>query len=92
MDRQKIIKYCLEAGTTYCLELQRPTIPFLFPILFCINMNKLISRLIVYGTGCQLGGVMGIFVYAGQIILLVPSRNGLQKYMFRFAYELALTH
>ena len=49
------------------------------PILFCIYMNKLILRLSVYSTGCQLGGVfMGIFVYADDIILLAPSRNGLQ--------------
>ena len=50
------------------------------PILFCIYMNKLISRLRFHGSGCQLGGVfMGIFIYADDIILLAPSRNGLQN-------------
>ena len=49
--------------------------PFLF-----IYMNKLISRLRVYGTGCQLGGVfMGILINADDIILLAPSVNGIQN-------------
>ena len=50
--------------------------------LFCINMNKLISRLIVYGTGCQLGGVMGIFLqsrYLGLVIHLFISKNARNK-------------
>ena len=48
-------------------------------ILFCIFMIKLISRLRVYCSGCQLGGVsMGIFVYADDNICVAPIRNGLQ--------------
>ena len=44
-----------------------------------LHMNKLISRLRVYGTGCQLGRVlMCIFVNADDIILLASNRNGLQ--------------
>jgi len=40
-------------------------------ILYCIFMNKLISKLRVYCSGCQLGRVfIGIFVYADDIILL----------------------
>ena len=43
-------------------------------------MNKLISRLRFYASGCQLGGVfMGIFIYSDDIILLSPSRSGLQN-------------
>ena len=68
-------------GTTQYLLLRIPqtydqgTIPFSY---FCIYMNKLISRLIVYGTGCQLGGVMGIFLqsrYLGLVIHLFISKN-----------------
>ena len=49
-------------------------------ILFVTYMNKLISRLRFYGSGCQLGGVfMGILKYADNIILLASSGKGFQN-------------
>ena len=51
-----------------------------FPILFCIYINKLISKLRYSSLGCQLQGVyLGIWVYADDIILLSPSRSALQN-------------
>ena len=50
------------------------------PILFCIYVDKLIKQLRTSTIGCQLNGVyMGIWVYADDIILLAPSRSGLQQ-------------
>ena len=50
------------------------------PILFCIYIDKLIKQLRTSTIGCQLNGVyMGIWVYADDIILLSPSRAGLQQ-------------
>ena len=50
------------------------------PILFCIYINKLIKTLRKSSIGCQIQGVyLGIWVYADDIILLSPSRSGLQQ-------------
>ena len=50
------------------------------PILFCIYINKMISKLRHSSLGCQLQGVyLGIWVYADDIILLSPSRSALQS-------------
>ena len=50
------------------------------PILFCIYIDKLIKQLRTSTIGCQLNGVyMGLWVYADDIILLAPSRSGLQQ-------------
>jgi len=49
-------------------------------ILFCININDLIKQLRLSTIGCQIQGIyLGIWVYADDIILLSPSRNGLQE-------------
>lgn len=49
------------------------------PILFCIYINKLIILLRSANVGCQLQGIfLGIWVYADDIILMSPSRAGLQ--------------
>jgi len=50
------------------------------PILFCIYINDLIKQLRLSTIGCQIQGIyLGIWVYADDIILLSPSRNGLQE-------------
>lgn len=49
------------------------------PILFCVYINKLISQLRRSDIGCQLSGIyLGIWIYADDIVLLSPSRYGLQ--------------
>ena len=49
------------------------------PILFCVYINDLIVQLRNLKVGCQLNCVyLGIWVYADDIILLSPSRSGLQ--------------
>ena len=49
------------------------------PILFCVYINNLILRLRNSTVGCQLNGIyLGIWVYADDIVLLSPSRAGLQ--------------
>ena len=48
-------------------------------ILFCIYLDILIKRLRLSGIGFQIEGeYAGIFVYADDILLLSPSRPGLQ--------------
>jgi len=50
------------------------------PILFCVYMNNLINLLRSTSIGCQINGIyLGIWVYADDIILLSPSRSGLQQ-------------
>ena len=48
------------------------------PVLFCIDK---VIKLLRYSTiWCQIQGVyMGIWIYADDIILLSPSRTGLQE-------------
>ena len=49
------------------------------PILFCVYINNLIVKLRNSTVGCQLNGIyLGIWVYADDIVLLSPSREGLQ--------------
>ena len=49
------------------------------PILFCIYIDKLIKQLQYSSIGCQISNVyLGVWVYADDIILLSPSRRGLQ--------------
>ena len=48
----------------------------LSPLLFCVYINKLISKLCRFDIGCQLSG---IWIYADDIVLLSPSRSGLQN-------------
>ena len=60
------------------------------PVLFCVYINKLITLLRSSKVGCQLQGVyFGIWVYADDIILLSPSREGLQS-MTRICEQFAL--
>ena len=50
------------------------------PLLFCIYIDKVIKLLRCLTIGCQiLGAYMGIWVYADDIILLFPSKTGLQE-------------
>jgi len=47
--------------------------------LFCIYIDKLIKQLQYSSIGCQISNVyLGVWVYADDIILLSPSRRGLQ--------------
>jgi len=49
-------------------------------VLFCIYIGKVIKLLRCSTIGCQIQGVyMYIWVYADVIILLSPSRTGLQE-------------
>ena len=49
------------------------------PILFGIYIDKLIKLLRKSGLGCTIGSFyFGVLVYADDIILLCPSRIGLQ--------------
>ena len=62
------------------------------PILFCVYINDLISQLRNLKVGCQLNCVyLGIWVYADDIILLSPSRSGLQL-MTNFCEKFASFH
>ena len=52
------------------------------PILFGLYIDKLIKLLRKSGLGCQIGKFyFGILVYADDILLLCPSRMGLQVMM-----------
>ena len=49
------------------------------PILFCIYIDKLIKQLRYSSIGCKISNFyLGVWVYADDIILLSPSRRGLQ--------------
>ena len=65
------------------------------PILFCIYINKLITKIKYHGIGCQINNVfLGIWIYADDIVLLAPSRQGLQAMVTlceNFANEMKLT-
>ena len=51
----------------------------LSPCLFCLYLDTLLERLRNSGLGCQIGGVyFGALAYADDIILMSPSRRGLQ--------------
>ena len=52
------------------------------PILFSVYIDKLIKRLREMSIGCTISGVYyGILVYADDIFLLSPTREGLQTLM-----------
>ena len=54
------------------------------PVLFCIYIDKVIKLLRCSTIGCQIQVVyMGFWVYADDIILLSPSRTGLQEMVKR---------
>ena len=62
------------------------------PILFGIYLDKLICMLRASGLGCTIGKFyLGVMVYADDIILLCPSRMGLQA-MMNICQKFALAH
>ena len=62
------------------------------PILFGIYVDKLIKMLRLSGLGCTIGKYyFGVIVYADDIILLSPSRMGLQA-MMNICQKFAATH
>ena len=49
------------------------------PCLFCLYLDTLLERLRNSGIGYQIGGIyFGALAYADEIILMSPSRRGLQ--------------
>lgn len=52
----------------------------LSPILFCLYIDVLINRLVSSGIGCHITDMYyGVLGYADDLVLLSPSRDGLQK-------------
>ena len=59
----------------------------LSPLLFSIYCNPLIDLINNSGKGCQIGGrPTAIFIYADDIILLSPTRGGMQQ-LLNISYE-----
>ena len=64
----------------------------LSPTLFCFYMNDLFSLLRESGAGCCIDDYYaGVFGYADDLLLLSPSRDGLQK-MLNIAQDYANEH
>ena len=64
----------------------------LSPLLFCFYMNDLFSLLRKSRAGCLIGDYYaGVFGYADDLLLLCPSRDGLQK-MLKIAENYAKEH
>ena len=64
----------------------------LSPLLFCFYMNNLFQLLRNSGAGCCIGDYYaGVFGYADDLLLLCPSRDGLQK-MLKIAEDYANSH
>ena len=64
----------------------------LSPVLFCFYMNDLFLTLKKGRTGCYIGNYFaGVFGYADDLLLLCPSRSGLQR-MLDTAYKYASDH
>ena len=64
----------------------------LSPILFCFYMNELFSEMKKSGAGCHIDEYYaGMFGYADDLLLLCPSRDGLQK-MLEIAEKYANDH
>ena len=62
------------------------------PILFCFYMNDLFEVLRKSRTGCQIGHLYaGVFGYAYDLLLISPSRSGLQE-MLSLAEKYAADH
>ena len=62
------------------------------PILFCFYMDNLFSTLKSSGSGCRIGQYYaGVHGYADDLLLLCPSRSGLQE-MLDIAYKYATNH
>ena len=64
----------------------------LSPILFCFNMDNLFKLLRESKNGCRIGDYYaGVFGYADNLLLLCPSRGGLQN-MLKIAEDYAKHH
>ena len=64
----------------------------LSPILFCFYMNDLFDLLRRSRSGCQIGDLYaGVFGYADDLLLISPSRSGLQD-MLSIAEKYASEH
>ena len=62
------------------------------PILFCFYMNDLFDVLRKSRTGCQIGHLYaGVFGYADDLLLISPTRSGLQE-MLSLAEKYAAEH
>ena len=64
----------------------------LSPVLFCFYMDNLFSLLRKSGAGCCIDEYYaGVFGYADDLLLICPSRDGLQK-MLKIAEDYANEH
>ena len=64
----------------------------LSPVLFSIYLDQLIGQLRHLGMGCYMNGLFtGVFIYADDITLLVPSRASMVV-MLEKCESFALTH
>ena len=64
----------------------------LSPLLFCFYMNDLFDILRKSGSGCSIGNLYaGAFGYADDLLLISPSRSGLQD-MLSIADKYAKSH
>ena len=64
----------------------------LSPIIFCFYMNELFEELEESRSGCSVGSYYaGVFGYADDLLLLCPSRSGLQE-MIDISERYATSH
>ena len=64
----------------------------LSPSLFCVYLDTLLIELRKLGIGCHLGNrYLGVFGYADDVIILSPTREGLQL-MLKVCEDFAQTH
>ena len=64
----------------------------LSPTLFSVYLDDLLKQLRRLGLGCHMGGVwVGAAGYAGDMILLAPSRSAMKK-MLKTSEEFAVEH
>ena len=64
----------------------------LSPSLFCVYIDTLLSQLRDAGLGCHIGGTfLGAYGYADDVMLLAPTRQGLQE-MLKICENFATSH
>ena len=62
------------------------------PVIWCVYTEELIKELRKLGLGCRIHNIfLGIMVYADDVILLCPSRSGLQE-MLNVTDKFAAAH